>query len=85
MQHSMNNHPMEFLLKRGIKEVGIFAHTLDTNQYVARDDIAFHIIEGDDIGIGIMVEVGLVDTYEIGIVGGGEGLLPPPQGQGEAA
>lgn len=65
MKDAMDKDTAQFDIERHIERKGIVGHTFDTNHNIARDKIRGNIVEGDDVGIGVVAEVLLVDLEEV--------------------
>lgn len=64
----MDNDTVQFLIEGGIEELSILFDALNTDHNIARYEVAFDIVKGDNIGIGVVVEVGAVNLNEVGII-----------------
>ena len=62
VEHPMDDDAMQFLLERHSKMRSILPYPVDTNHYVARDKVGHHIVKSDDVGIGVVIEVLLIDS-----------------------
>lgn len=78
----MDNHAMEFLFERHIKEAGILFHTLGADKDIARDDIPRDIVESDDVGVSIVIEISAVNVDEVVVVAEKVVHLPYPLAMG---
>ena len=64
----MNHDTMQLLLKWDAKLLGILPHPIHTNHDITRDKVADDIIERNDIGICIMIQILPVHTEKIIVV-----------------
>lgn len=64
----MNDNPVKFFVRIGHELCRIFLYPIDADENVAFDIILlFAMIEGDNVGQGLVIQVLLVDGKEIGI------------------
>ena len=78
VEHSVDDDTMKFAVEGGGKCLCVFLDAFDTDKYVARDEAFFNIVEGDDVGLGVVVEVGLVDSEQVSIGTEEVGDVPYP-------
>ena len=64
----MDDDTVQLLLESAAEILGVLPYPVDAYQNVARNDVAFHIVESDDVGISIVVEVLAVDLQNIFVV-----------------
>lgn len=68
VQNSVNHNTRQLNRKIGLKGLGIFRNPLNTNVNVALYGVGFFgLVEGNNIGVGIVLEVGFVDVQQISI------------------
>jgi hypothetical protein len=68
VEDAVDDHAMELLLERHAEPDGVLPYPVDTDHDVARDKTTRDIVEGDDIGIGVVVEVLPIDAEEVLVV-----------------
>ena len=57
MKHPMRHHAPEFILKHNALIFSVFRHAFKGNQEVTRQGGAFGVVECDDVGVRVVVEV----------------------------
>jgi hypothetical protein len=65
MEDTMDDHAVQLFGVLGAKELSITTHRIKTDEHVPRDHIPITLVEGDDIGIVVMIEkvlIGLQDA-----------------------
>jgi hypothetical protein len=65
MEDTMDDHTVQFFGVLVAKELGIATHRIKADEHVPRDHIPLTLVEGDDIGIVVMIEkvlIGLQDA-----------------------
>ena len=64
----MDDNTVELLVESGVELLGILLHTLNTYQNIAGNNFALNVVEGDNVGIGIVIEIFTIDLDEVIIV-----------------
>ena len=68
VEHAVDENAVEFLLERDAKREGILPYPVDADENVARDEVGGDIVEGDDVGVGVVVKELTVDLKDVVIV-----------------
>ena len=61
----MCHYTNQFFLKRDFKFLGILTNTLHADEDIAIQNLAFAIVKRDDISIGVVVQILLIDAQQI--------------------
>ena len=65
MQDSVNHHAPKLLLKHNTLFFSVCINPFEGNQEVSGKGVAFGLVEGDDVGVGVVVEVLAVVPKEL--------------------
>ena len=89
VQHAMDYDTVKLVGKGYLKLLRVVGDAVDAYEYVARESVGDTVVEGDDIGVGVVVEVLLVDREyvvvgaeevgegaEVFMMGGDDGIDP---------
>ena len=68
MQYAVDNDTMQFVFVSKIKSTGIRAYGIETDKQVAIHRIRFAGIEGDDVGVVVMIEKFLIGFQDIFVI-----------------
>ena len=60
VEDAMRHDSTELLLMCNTLIVSVFKHTLERNEQISRDHLFVAVVEGDDVRVGVVVQVGAV-------------------------
>ena len=64
----MYQHPQELIFEDFVEQLGILFHSVETNQNAAGYNVPDTFVEGDDVGVCIMIQEGDVLLNHVIIV-----------------
>ena len=89
VEQSMSENPKQFFIESHPEDICVFAHSFHTDIDVAVQEVTLHIIERDDVGEGVVLQIlkveleqivvvaeDVIDVAQLFSVSGGEGGQP---------
>lgn len=65
VKQAMNHHAIQFLVEVDAIELGIILHAVYTDEQISTEDILLAVIESDDVGKVIVLEIFHINVEDI--------------------